>query len=28
LNLLKDYRDLKTDKPATGFFTNAFVPAQ
>lgn len=28
LKLLKDYRDLKTDKTAAAFFTNDFVPAQ
>jgi NitT/TauT family transport system substrate-binding protein len=28
LNLLKQYRELKTDLPWTAFHTNAFVPAQ
>jgi NitT/TauT family transport system substrate-binding protein len=26
--ILKDYRDLKTDKPATAFYTNDFIPAE
>lgn len=28
LDLLKQYRELKTDLPATAFYTNEFVPAQ
>jgi len=28
LDLLKEYRDLQTNLPATAFFTNAFVPQQ
>jgi NitT/TauT family transport system substrate-binding protein len=26
LNLMKTYNDLKTDKPATAFYTNDFLP--
>jgi NitT/TauT family transport system substrate-binding protein len=28
LKILKDYRDLKTDKPATAFFTNDYLSAE
>lgn len=28
LRLMKDYRDLQTDRPATAFYTNEFLPAQ
>ena len=26
LGLMKNYNDLKTDKPATAFYTNEFLP--
>ena len=26
LDLMKQYNDLKTDQPATAFYTNDFVP--
>jgi NitT/TauT family transport system substrate-binding protein len=28
MTILKEYRDLKTDKPATAFYTDAFIPAE
>ena len=28
LDMLKKYKDLKTDQPASGFYTNDFVPAK
>lgn len=28
MTILKEYRDLKTDKPASAFYTDAFIPAE
>jgi len=28
MTILKDYRDLKTDKPATAFYTNDYLPKE
>ena len=28
MQILKEYRDLKTDKPATAFYTNDFIPTE
>jgi NitT/TauT family transport system substrate-binding protein len=28
MNILKEYRDLKTDKPASAFYTNAYLPKE